>query len=149
MTTDNALLLAESTDPYRTKEPHHRKYHQWNKSRGRMGGQIRMRSRYKAFATPWFDYLLVSRGEMRDLVEGTGWMIRRFFDSPQASYFAMLGVSTCPSALIYVGDFFLGLARSQDTQPPPAPSALARTGLVLAGGVLSETAGVDPLVAVG
>jgi cyclopropane fatty-acyl-phospholipid synthase-like methyltransferase len=40
MTTDDALILAESTDPYQTTEPHHRAYHRWNKNRGRMGGQV-------------------------------------------------------------------------------------------------------------
>jgi len=90
MTTDDALIIAESSDPYQTKEPHDRKYHRWNKERGRMGGQYRIRVRYKTYSTPWFDYLLVSKSEMKKIVRGTGWRVQRFIDSPGASYLAVL-----------------------------------------------------------
>jgi hypothetical protein len=40
-----------------------------------MSGQIRMRARYKRFATPWFDYLMVSPQELETIVNGTGWRV--------------------------------------------------------------------------
>ena len=38
-----------------------------------MGGQVRIRIRYKDYATPWFDYLLVSKKELAEILDGTGW----------------------------------------------------------------------------
>jgi hypothetical protein len=46
-----------------------------------MAGQIKRRVRYKKYATPWFDYLLVSQKEMTGIVEGTGWKISKFIES--------------------------------------------------------------------
>ena len=80
-TSPEARILAESMDPYRTERPEHLEYHTRNKSRGRMAGQIKMRVRYKKYATPWFDYLLVSQKEMTGIVEGTGWKISKFIES--------------------------------------------------------------------
>jgi len=81
MTNPDARLIVQSLDPYDTKAAHHRAYHRSNRARGRMGGQVRIRVRYQTYATPWFDYLLVSRDEMRSIVEDTGWRVARFTDS--------------------------------------------------------------------
>ncbi len=78
MTGRDARIVAEVRDPYKTKDPDHLAYHRRNERRGRMGGQIRMRILYRKFATPWFDYLFVSRDEMKQILEGTGWKARRF-----------------------------------------------------------------------
>ena len=80
-TAPDARILAESMDPYETERPDYLEYHARNKSRGRMAGQIKMRVRYKKYATPWFDYLLVSQKEMTGIVEGTGWKISKFIES--------------------------------------------------------------------
>ena len=61
--------------PVRTKNPDDLAYFEQNRKRGRLGGQIRLRVRYKAYATPWVDYLMVSLDEMREIVAGTGWEI--------------------------------------------------------------------------
>ena len=45
-----------------------------------MGGVERLRVRYRQFATPWYDVLFASRDELTGLVEGTGWITRRFVD---------------------------------------------------------------------
>lgn len=55
-----------------------------------MGGQFRMRVRYQDKATPWFDYLFVSRPELRRLLRGTPWQIERLIDSGGRSYVAVL-----------------------------------------------------------
>jgi len=49
-----------------------------------------MRLRYRTFATPWFDYLLVSKNQMRTILQGTGWKINRFIDSPGPAYVAII-----------------------------------------------------------
>jgi SAM-dependent methyltransferase len=74
-TRSGATLVAESLNVYETKDPQHLAYLAANRERGRMSGQIRMRARYKRFATPWFDYLMVSPQEMETLVDGTGWRV--------------------------------------------------------------------------
>ncbi len=45
-----------------------------------MPGQLRIRIRYRKYVTPWFDYLLVTRNEIRHIVNGTGREIERFID---------------------------------------------------------------------
>ncbi|MBN1270256.1 MAG: methyltransferase domain-containing protein [Kiritimatiellae bacterium] len=90
MTTDDAALLVESTDPYDTTRPCHLAYHRLNRRRGRMPGQLRIRVRYETWATPWFDYLLVSRDEMKEILQGTGWRVRKFYDSAGSAYAAVI-----------------------------------------------------------
>jgi SAM-dependent methyltransferase len=85
-TSGGARILAESRDPYDTDEERHLAYHRKNRLRGRMGGQVRIRARYKYFRTPWFDYLLVSEGEMAQLLEGTGWRLAKTFRAKQGVY---------------------------------------------------------------
>lgn len=69
-------LIGENLDPYVSGDPDHLAYHAANRSKGRMGGQIRMRVRYKKFKSPWFDYLFLSREELQELLEGTGWQLK-------------------------------------------------------------------------
>ena len=83
-------IVAEVLDPYDTKRPEHRRYHRWNVARGRMAGQTRIRVRYRDLATPWFDYLFVSRPELRALLRGTRWRIEHLIDSDGPTYIAVL-----------------------------------------------------------
>ena len=90
MTSADARIIAQSTDPYDTTEPCHVQYHGLNKQRGRMGGQLRIRVRYKKYATPWFDYLLVSREEMKDILADTGWEIEKSIGTDGPRYIAVI-----------------------------------------------------------
>lgn len=90
MTTPDARIIAETLDPYQTKERHHRDYHERNRRRGRMPGQVRIRERYQRDATPYFDYLFVSRKELAAILDGTGWHIARIFASHGPIYVAVL-----------------------------------------------------------
>ena len=81
LTSPQARILAESKNPYDGAPPAHRKYHRFNRKRGRMPGQIRIRVRCGIACTPWFDYLMVSPSEMRSIVRGTGWRVVRLLDS--------------------------------------------------------------------
>ena len=49
---EDAVLLAESVDPYRTEEAAHLKYQRINRRQGRMSGQIRIRVRYRECTAP-------------------------------------------------------------------------------------------------
>ena len=90
LTSPKAKILAESTDPYRTRDPDHKRYQKRNRSRGRMPGQLRIRVRCGHACTPWFDYLLVSPQEMRRIVAGTGWRVARQIKSQAAGYVGVL-----------------------------------------------------------
>ncbi|MFQ5950898.1 MAG: class I SAM-dependent methyltransferase, partial [Candidatus Geothermarchaeales archaeon] len=81
MTSEGARIVAESNDPYKTTLREHLEYHDLNRRRSRMPGQLRIRVRYRKYVTPWFDYLLVSKGEMEEILEDTGWRVQRFIDS--------------------------------------------------------------------
>lgn len=90
MTGDGARIIAETRDVYRTDVAEHLAYQASNRDRGRMSGQIRIRVRYKRRATPWFDYLMVSREELEDLLEGSAWQVSEFVEPDGEVYVAVL-----------------------------------------------------------
>jgi SAM-dependent methyltransferase len=94
ITSDDARIIAESRNPYKTTNQDHLQYQQFNRRRGRMSGQLRIRVRYRTYATPWFDYLIVSEQEMRKLLKGTGWRISKTFDGKSGVYIAVIQKST-------------------------------------------------------
>lgn len=90
VTSDEARIVASTRDAYMTDDPVHRAYHRRNRARGRMGGQIRMRVRFARLVDPWFDYLFVTQREMRALLRGSGWRVRRFIGRPRPYYAAVI-----------------------------------------------------------
>jgi SAM-dependent methyltransferase len=89
LTGEQGRIVAETRDVYETTDPVHLAYQERNRSRGRMSGQIRIRIRHGLAATPWFDYLMVSRAELEEIVDGTGWQLARTIDSDD-TYIAVL-----------------------------------------------------------
>lgn len=85
-------ILAQSTNPYCGGAPAlDRGQYLRNKELGLMPGQCRLRVRYRSLATPWFQWLFVSRDEMRRLLRGTGWhMSRTLGAKPHDSYVGVL-----------------------------------------------------------
>ena len=55
-----------------------------------MAGQIRMRIIFKNYISNWFDYLLVSKKEMKDILNGTGWKVKKFIDSGNYMYIGII-----------------------------------------------------------
>ena len=97
MASPGAVLIGESVDPYKTDNPDHLEYQRRNRERGRMSGQVRIRARYRTYVGRWFDYLLVSQAEMKDIVEGTGWRVQRFITSRGSPlYVGILRNATLP-----------------------------------------------------
>lgn len=90
ITRPGALIIAETLDIYKTREPHHLAYHKFNRNRGRMAGQIRLRIRYKNCIGEWFDYLMVSKNEMKEILKGTGWKVKKFIYSRGPVYIAVI-----------------------------------------------------------
>jgi SAM-dependent methyltransferase len=90
MTSEKGLIIATTRDTYKTDNPDHLAYHKFNKKRGRMAGQLRLRIRFRKCVGRWFDYLIVSKKEMQEILEGTGWQIREFIDSDDSAYAAVM-----------------------------------------------------------
>jgi SAM-dependent methyltransferase len=91
MMNPKGRIIAESLEIYKPPvDSAHRRYHLLNIRRGRMPGQVKIRIRYRNLATPWFDYLLASKKEMKEILKGTGWRAKRFFSSKGPSYIAII-----------------------------------------------------------
>lgn len=90
MTSKDALIIADTRDPYKTDNPDHLEYHRLNKKKDRMGGQLRIRIRFRKYVGAWFDYLMVSKEEMKNILEKTGWKTRQFIDSDDSQYIAII-----------------------------------------------------------
>ena len=91
LTSTDGSIVAMSRDPYTTKDPVHLAYQKRNRQRGRMSGQLRLRVRYKNLVGHWFDYLLVSQEELKQIIEDTGWGVRTFIDGEDGQYVVVLG----------------------------------------------------------
>ena len=90
LTTPKAVILAGSLNPYQTRLAAHLRYQRRNRQRGRMGGQIRLRIRFRDIKGPWFDYLLVSPTEMKDILAGTGWRQHKILRGDGPVYVAVI-----------------------------------------------------------
>jgi SAM-dependent methyltransferase len=91
LTSENARIIGQTLDPYKTDDPMHAAYHRRNRRRGRMSGQIKIRVRYMSVVTPWLDYLFVSVKELREIVDGTGWSLSQTItEDGEPQYIAVL-----------------------------------------------------------
>ncbi len=90
VTSPEAQIIAGTRNPYQTDRAEHLEYHQLNRRRGRMPGQIRMRVRYGRIVGEWFDYLLVSPTEMEEVLAGTAWRIKDYLGAGEPDYVAIL-----------------------------------------------------------
>ena len=90
VTTARGRILAGSMDVTSTDDPEHLAYQERNVRRGRLPGQIRLRVRYRRLVGPWLDWLFVSKAELEEIVQGTGWHVARAVDGPGGRYVAVL-----------------------------------------------------------
>jgi SAM-dependent methyltransferase len=88
LTSPGAKIVAQTVDIYQTTAPEHLWYHRFNRRRGRMAGELRIRVRYKKLTTPWFDYMMVSPSELAAIVDGTGWFLERVIAEPDSPVYA-------------------------------------------------------------
>jgi SAM-dependent methyltransferase len=73
VTRPDSEIIGTCVDPLATTDSIHLAYHEWNRGRGRLPGQLRLRSRWANVATPWFDYLFVAVEELAVLAGDAGW----------------------------------------------------------------------------
>jgi SAM-dependent methyltransferase len=91
ITSPGAVIIAATRDPMATRDPVHLAYHKLNRNRGRTPGQLRLRVRYQCFVGTWFDYLLVSKDELKEILKNTGWEVRHYIDGKAGQYIMVLG----------------------------------------------------------
>ena len=90
ITSQNAQIIAGTCNPYITDAPEHLEYHELNRQRGRLPGQLKIRVRYRKTVGAWFDYLFVSPAEMSEIIKDTDWQIKEFIGAGEANYFALI-----------------------------------------------------------
>jgi len=90
MAGPGAHIVAHGADPHQTDDPAHVRYQQRNRELGRMPGQMTIRVRHRDLASPWFDYLLCSPGELAALLRSTSWELTEIGDVDQVNYLAIL-----------------------------------------------------------
>ena len=90
MTTKNALIIAETFNPYKTDNPAYLKYYEFNKGKGKICGHLRCRIRFDNFVSKWFDWLMVSKREMEEIFNGTEWKVKDYIDSKDSQYVAII-----------------------------------------------------------
>ena len=90
LTSDQGRIIATSQDPHFTKDATHLAYHRANAKAGKLFGEMRIRDRYRDYASPWYPFLMVSKAEMAELLDGTGWHVAKCIDEDAASYVAII-----------------------------------------------------------
>lgn len=72
-TEPGSEIIGTCLDPLDTTDPMHLGYHELNKRRGRLPGELRLRTRWANIATPWFAYLFVAIEELAVFAADAGW----------------------------------------------------------------------------
>jgi SAM-dependent methyltransferase len=90
MTTDTGRIIGASRDRTKEEDPEVAEYVRRNRKLGRVSGQSRVRIRYRRVVTPWFDFFRITPDELVDLLDGTGWQIRRTLQSGDDLYIAVI-----------------------------------------------------------
>ncbi len=85
----DGVVVGSCLDPYLTDDPVHLAYHESNRRRGRLAGQMRLRVRYRHLIGAWFDYLFVSVDELRKIAREAGWEVEVLVP-PNPEYLAAL-----------------------------------------------------------
>ena len=55
-----------------------------------MSGQLRGRVRFEKYVSEWFDWLMVSKEEMEEILNETEWKVKEYIDSENSQYIAIL-----------------------------------------------------------
>lgn len=79
--TDNACIIADCRDPYRSGDDALLEYCSRNRKRGVNAGIQRIRLRYLQFSTDWFNLLFASVDELGEIVSGAGFAVERCMKS--------------------------------------------------------------------
>ena len=86
---EECLLLGSYLDPSVTKNEFHKSYHQMNASNGHPIGRVVIRIRYQMYMTPFFQLLLPTPDEFRDIVVQSGWSLEKEIVKGGIHYFCL------------------------------------------------------------
>lgn len=90
ITAPKGRIIAISRNPYKTDKPEHLAYHRRNRKAGRPAGLIKIRIEYKGEIGNWFNLLMVSPQELKDLIRDTGWKILKIVEGKDGVYGVVL-----------------------------------------------------------
>lgn len=79
-TSSDGIIIGQTREATKTDEQHHQHYHEFNKSRGRRPGCLRIRIRYRNYKTDWYDYLYIDYDNLINLLKSTPWSVREKYD---------------------------------------------------------------------
>jgi len=86
-----AKVIGTNREPLATDDPVNLAYHQMNRDRGRLPGELRIRVRWRALATDWFDYWFLSVSELDAVAGSAGWtLVDTDYDDSNDNYLAEL-----------------------------------------------------------
>ncbi|MFZ3565736.1 class I SAM-dependent methyltransferase [Streptomyces sp. BH097] len=88
LASPGALLIGSGSDPGDGGSDH-AAYHARNLRHGRARGQLRLRVRDEATATPWFDYWLAAPDELTALIHASPWTLETLRRDPDGSGYVM------------------------------------------------------------
>jgi SAM-dependent methyltransferase len=88
----NGLLIASSRDPKNTDNPRHIEYHNRNRELGKPIGLVHLRVIFNGLKGEWFDFFMVEPEKVNDLIEGTGWRLKRIIkdDNPLVAIYGVV-----------------------------------------------------------
>lgn len=84
----DGCVIGTCLDPHSTDDQVHLELQQRNQRDRKMAGQGAIRVRYKRLASAWFDWLLMSPGELAEVIAPHGWRVAE--TTPGARYAALL-----------------------------------------------------------
>lgn len=90
VTTDNAVIIAESSDPSLIKDKCYQEYFNQNIKNGKLPGESKLRIRYRNIIGPWFDYLYVGPKDLKNFISGTGWKLKEVLNTNSPQYYVVL-----------------------------------------------------------
>ena len=93
ISTLKGKIITTIIDPYQTDNPQHLAYHERNRKAGKPSGQVKLRIEYKGEIGDWFDLLMVSPQELKELIKNTGWGVLKIAEGEGGTYGAVLGKS--------------------------------------------------------
>ncbi|MFD7293524.1 class I SAM-dependent methyltransferase [Streptomyces sp. NPDC059897] len=88
LASPSALLIGSGSDPG-DGGVDHAAYHARNLRHGRARGQLRLRVRDEATASPWFDYWLAAPDELTALIDASPWTLETLRRDPDGSGYVM------------------------------------------------------------
>lgn len=89
ITKKDGIIIASTLDYKNTSNPSHLSYHKRNKKGGMPQGLIKIRLICKNQKGDWFNLLMVTPKEMRNIIKGTGWKIQKLIKD-KFEYIAIL-----------------------------------------------------------